>query len=128
VMTTTPMGASVTPGSIPFGPKVMERYKDVEYIAGLKGLVPQGISAEIIAEKWNISREDLDAYGARSQQRAAVARDEGRFENEIMPVKGKLWNKEKGEVVELDEMVTADEGIREGTTPESLANLKPAFL
>jgi len=128
VMTTTPMGASITPGSIPFGPAVMERYKDVEYIAGLKGLVPQGISAEIIAEKWNISREDLDAYGARSQQRAAQARDEGRFDNEIVPVKGKLWDKEKGEVVELDEMVTADEGIREGTTAETLANLKPAFL
>src|SRR5205814_1426373 len=60
VMTTTPMGASITPGSIPFGPKVMARY------AGVGGLVPQGISAELIADKWSLSREDLDAYGARS--------------------------------------------------------------
>src|SRR6266851_1228154 len=61
VMTTTPMGASITPGSIPFGPKVMERY------AAVGGLVPQGISAEIIADKWGLSREDLDGFGARSQ-------------------------------------------------------------
>jgi acetyl-CoA acyltransferase len=121
VMSTTPMGASITPGSIPFGPSVMERYKD------RGGLVPQGISAELIADKWNLSREDLDAFGAQSQQRAAKARDEGRFDREIVPVKAKLWDREKSAVVELDEMLTADEGIREGTTVETLANLKPAF-
>src|SRR5688572_26744659 len=106
VMSTTPMGASITPGSIPFGPAVMERYKDVG------GLVPQGISAELIADKWGLSREDLDAFGARSQQLALQATEEGRFENEIIPVKGKLWDREKNEVVELDELVTKDEGIR----------------
>jgi acetyl-CoA acyltransferase len=121
VMSTTPMGASVTPGSMPFGPKMIERY------AGVGGLVPQGISAELIADKWGLSREDLDAFGARSQQFAARATDEGRFEREIIPVKGKLWDREKGEVVELDEIVRRDEGIRPGTTAETLANLKPAF-
>jgi len=115
------MGASVTPGSMPFGPKMMERY------AGVGGLVPQGISAELIADKWGLSREDLDAFGAQSQQRALQATEEGRFEREIIPVKGKLWDREKGEVVELDEMVSRDEGIRPGTTAETLANLKPAF-
>jgi acetyl-CoA acyltransferase len=121
VMSTTPMGASITPGSIPFGPSVLERYK------AQGGLVPQGISAELIADKWGLSREDLDTFGAQSQQRALAARNEGRFDNEIIPVKGKLWDREKNEVVELDEMVTADEGIREGTTVESLGKLKPAF-
>ena len=121
VMSTTPMGASMTPGSIPFGPSVFARY------APQGGLVPQGISAELIADKWGLSREDLDAFGAQSQQRAVVARDEGRFDNEIIPLKGKLWDREKTEVVELDEIVKADEGIREGTTAETLANLKPAF-
>lgn len=121
VMSTTPMGSSMTPGSIPFGPSVFARY------AAQGGLVPQGISAELIADKWGLSREDLDAFGAQSQQRAAAARDEGRFDNEIVPLKGKLWDRDKNEVVELDEIVKADEGIRDGTTVETLANLKPAF-
>ncbi len=121
VMSTTPMGASITPGSIPFGPGVMARYADQG------GLVPQGISAEMIADKWGISREDLDAYGAMSQQRALQATEEGRFDNEIVPVAARLWDKEKGEVVDLGEQHTKDEGIRPGTTAESLAGLKPAF-
>ncbi len=128
VMTTTPMGASMTPGSVPFGPNALARYADVEYIEGWKGLIPQGVSAEIIAEKWNLSREDLDEIGLASQQRAAVARQEGRFDNEIVPVKVKKLDKESGELIDTgDEMATADEGIRESTS-ESLANLKPAFL
>jgi acetyl-CoA acyltransferase len=121
VMTTTPMGASITPGSYPFGPKVVERYKD----AG--GLVPQGISAEMIADKWSLSRDDLDAFGARSQQRALQATEEGRFDNEIVGVRERRLDKETGNVVESDELVTRDEGIRPGTTPETLAKLKPAF-
>ena len=121
IMTTTPMGASVTPGSFPFGPKVIERYAEVG------GLVPQGISAELIAEKWGLSREDLDAYGARSQQLAAQATEEGRFEREIIPVQAKPLDKESGKLIESDEIVTADEGIRPGTTVETLAKLKPAF-
>jgi acetyl-CoA acyltransferase len=121
VMSTTPMGASITPGSYPFGPKVMERYEP----AG--GLVPQGISAELIADKWSLSREDLDAFGVRSQERAAVATDEGRFEREILPVQAKPLDRETGQLIETDEVVSADEGIRRGTSMESLANLKPAF-
>jgi len=121
VMSTTPMGASITPGSIPFGPGVMARYADQG------GLVPQGISAEMIADKWGISREELDGYGARSQQLGAQATDEGRFDNEIVPVGARLWDKDKNEVVDLGEQHTKDEGIRAGTTAETLANLKPAF-
>jgi acetyl-CoA acyltransferase len=128
VMTTTPMGASVTPGSIPFGPKAAGRYADVEYIEGWKGLIPQGVSAEIIANKWDLAREDLDRIGLESQIRAARARDEGRFDNEIVPVKVKKLDKETGELIGTgDQMATADEGIRD-TTMETLANLKPAFL
>ena len=74
-----------------------------------------------------LSREELDAFSAQSQQRAAVARDEGRFDNEIIAVKSKVYDRESGNVIESDELVTADEGIREGTTAESLAKLKPAF-
>jgi acetyl-CoA acyltransferase len=121
VMSTTPMGSSVTPGSIPFGPGVLARYADQG------GLVPQGISAEMIADKWGLSREDMDAFGAESQQRALRATEEGRFENEIVPIAGKLWDKEKGEVIDLGEQVTTDEGIRPGTTAETLSKLKPAF-
>ena len=120
-MSTTAMGASITPGSIPFGPSVLERY------APQGGLVPQGISAELIADKWGLSREDLDRFGAQSQARALQATEEGRFQNEIISVKGKLWDREKNEVVDLDELVSRDEGIRPGTTAETLANLKPAF-
>jgi acetyl-CoA acyltransferase len=121
VMSTTPMGASVTPGSMPFGPAMLARY------AKVGGLVPQGISAEMIADKWALSREDLDGYGARSQQLAEQATKEGRFEREIVPVKSKLKDRETGNVIESDEMVTADEGIRPGTTLETLGKLKPAF-
>jgi acetyl-CoA acyltransferase len=121
VMSTTPMGASLTPGGIPFGPRMIGRYN----AAG--GLVPQGISAEIIAERWGLSREDLDAFGARSQQRAAQATEEGRFKHEIVPVTARPRDKETGRVSELDEDVTADEGIRPSTTVEVLAALKPAF-
>ena len=128
VMTTTPMGASITPGSVPFGPRAAGRYADVEYIEGWKGLIPQGVSAEIIANKWDLSREDLDRIGLESQQRGIRARDEGRFDNEIIPVKVKKLDKETGELIDTgDQMATADEGLRE-TTMESLANLKPAFL
>ncbi|MEY2470571.1 MAG: acetyl-CoA acyltransferase [Actinomycetota bacterium] len=121
VMSTTPMGASITPGSIPFGPSVMARY------SGDGGLVPQGISAELIADKWGISREELDAFGAQSQQRAERARDEGRFDNEIVAVQAKVLDRDSGKVNDLGELHTSDEGIRPGTTAESLANLKPAF-
>ena len=111
VMTRVPMGASMMDGKYgwPFGPAVGARY------AEQGGLVPQGISAEMIADRWEITREELDAYGLRSQQFAATATAEGRFEREILPVVG------VGGAI-----AKADEGLRD-TTLESLAQLKPAF-
>jgi acetyl-CoA acyltransferase len=104
------MGASVIPGSFPFGPMMTQRYP---------GLVPQGISAEMISEKWNISREDNDRFSAQSHQRAAQATKEGRFEREIVPIN---VTTEAGE-----ELMTTDEGIRPDSSVETLAKLKPAF-
>ena len=123
VMSQVPMGASIGDGKFgfPFGPRVNLRYADVG------GLVPQGISAELIADKWGLSRDDLDAFAAESQRRAAQATAEGRFDHEIVAVRSIHRDKDSGAVTESDELVTADEGIREGTTVESLANLKPAF-
>jgi acetyl-CoA acyltransferase len=116
-MTRVPMGASIGSGvGFPFGPTVRVRYQPVG------GLVPQGISAEMIADQWNLSREELDAFGAASQQRAARATEEGRFEREIIPVGLKDAD---GNLTA--ESLAADEGIRPGTTAETLANLKPAF-
>ncbi|MGZ4711284.1 MAG: thiolase family protein, partial [Acidimicrobiales bacterium] len=123
IMSVVPMGASamVKDVGFPFGDIMSQRY------ASVGGLVPQGISAEMIAEKWNISREELDAFGALSQQRAEQAANEGRFDNEIIPVQAKPRDKETGELIQTDAMHTRDEGIRPGTTVETLANLKPAF-
>ena len=88
-----------------YSPALLEKYD----------LVNQGLSAEMIAEKWDISREELDEFGARSQQLALQATEEGRFEREIAPfsVNGDTY--------------TTDQGIRPGTTVEKLAELKPAF-
>ncbi len=109
-MTRVPMGASFTAGSMPFGPQLMERYPN---------LVPQGISAEMIAEKWGLGREELDEFSVQSHLRAAAATAEGRFENEIVPV----------EVTTDDgtEMFAIDEGFRPDSNVEKLATLKPAF-
>ncbi|MHB8681211.1 MAG: thiolase family protein [Acidimicrobiales bacterium] len=116
-MTHTPMGSSVVRDlGFPFGPEVMNRY------AERGGLVSQGISAEMISDQWNLSREDLDAFGARSQQLAAQATAEGRFERELVALKVK---DDEGKVT--DEVLSADEGIRPDTTAETLANLKAAF-
>jgi acetyl-CoA acyltransferase len=89
----------------PFSPQLMERYD----------LVPQGISAEMIADKWEIPRAELDELGLRSQQLAAKATEEGRFEREIVPFS-----------VNGDTYVT-DQGIRPDTSLEVLSQLKPAF-
>src|SRR5215471_1677354 len=112
-MTRVPMGASFTPGSQPFGPKVFARYQE------RGGLVPQGISAELIAEKWNISREDNDRFSLESHLHAARATDEGRFEREIVPVEVAA---EAGTTT-----FSRDEGIRPDSSLEKLAALKPAF-
>ncbi|MGH9129429.1 MAG: thiolase family protein [Acidimicrobiales bacterium] len=116
-MTRVPMGASMVSGpGAPFGPALTQRY------AAAGGLVPQGISAEMIAERWGLSRTALDTYGAESQRRGAAATAEGRFEREVVPVPVRDANgRETGEVL------AADEGLRPGTTVEVLAGLKPAF-
>jgi acetyl-CoA acyltransferase len=116
-MTHTPMGSSVVRDyGFPFGPRVMARY------AERGGLVGQGIGAEMIADQWGISREELDAFAVQSHQRAARATEEGRFENEIIPVPVR-----DDEGKDTDEIFAADEGIRPDSTVETLANLKPAF-
>jgi acetyl-CoA acetyltransferase family protein len=111
VMTRVPMGSAMADGKFgfPFGPAVSARY------APEGGLVPQGISAELIADQWGLSRDDMDQFGVRSQQLARRATDEGRFQSQIIPVLGADG-----------EYMTVDEGLRD-TTMESLRALKPAF-
>ncbi|MHB8319101.1 MAG: thiolase family protein [Acidimicrobiales bacterium] len=116
-MTRTPMGASIVKElGYPFGPAMMARY------AERGGLVNQGISAEMIADQWGLSRDALDEFSARSQRLAAQATREGRFENEIVPL---AVRDDDGNAT--DEIFSADEGIRPDTTVEVLANLKPAY-
>jgi len=117
VMSRTPMGASVVRDlGYPFGPRMMARY------AERGGLVSQGEGAELIAEQWGITRQDMDEFSVRSHQRAAQATTEGRFEREIIPVAVK-----DDERNDTEEMMTTDEGIRPDSSVETLANLKPAF-
>jgi len=120
LMSTTPMGSSSQSGR-PFGPRMIARYESVG------GLVHQGTSAEMIADHWGLTRHDLDVYGAQSQQRAALATEERRFDNEIVPVEGKRWNSETGEAVATGAIFDRDEGIRPDTTTETLARLSGAF-
>ena len=117
LMSNVAMGSSIGANSgFPFGRRVQKRYEDV---GGLKG---QGIGAEMIADQWDISREQLDAFSAESHRRAAQATAEGRFQGEIIHVAIK---DEEGN--ETGEFLTADEGIRPDSSPESLSKLKPAF-
>jgi acetyl-CoA acetyltransferase family protein len=111
-MTRVPMGASMAKGEfgVPFSGQMTARYPH---------LVPQGISAELIAEKWGISREANDAFSLQSHQRAARAREEGRFDREIVPVP---VSGENGPTE-----VSQDEGIRPDSSMERLAQLKPSF-
>jgi acetyl-CoA acyltransferase len=83
-------------------------------------IVPQGISAEVLADEWGFSREELDAFSLESHRRAAAAADEGRFEGEIVPID--LTNPHTGVVFGVDETPRRD------TSLEALAALKPAFL
>jgi acetyl-CoA acyltransferase len=111
-MTRVPMGSTMSGPGAPFGPTMHARYQG--------RLVPQGISAELIAEKWGLSREEQDAFALRSHQRAAAAQDAGRFDQQLVPVEvpgsdgASAW-------------VRADEGVRRDTSMEKLAALKPAF-
>jgi len=112
VMTRVPMGSSSQGPGAPFGPRMIERYHN--------GLVHQGISADLIAHKWELSREDLDAYSLESHRRAARATTEGRFTSQIVPIQVKNEDGTTSEFVR-------DEGIRPDTSLEKLASLKPAF-
>ena len=107
VMSRVPLGAARATGE-PYGPKALARYDGFGF--------NQGISAEKIAQKWNLSRTRLDEYSVRSHELAAAAQDAGAFTTQIVPV----FTEDGG-------IVSADEGIRRGTTVEKLAGLKPAF-
>jgi acetyl-CoA acyltransferase len=103
-----PMGSNVAHPDefgVPFPPELLERY----------ALVPQGISAEMIAAKWELPRSELDEIGLRSHQLAHRATEEGRFEREIVPVPVNGTS------------AVVDQGIRADTTIEKMASLKPAF-
>ena len=101
-MSRVPMFSNMAGGDGPFSPEMLKHYPH---------LVPQGLSAEMIAEQWALSREQLDEIAAISQQRAAKASSEGIFDSETLPIAG----------------VSVDQGIRPGTTTETLSVLKPAF-
>lgn len=102
-MSRVPMGSSVLPGSDPFGLDMAARYPE--------GLVPQGISAELIAAKWKLSRAQLDEFSASSHEKAAAATKAGLFDAELAPIAG----------------LATDEIIRPGTTVETLSGLRSAF-
>ena len=103
-MSRVPMLCTITQGpGLPFGPRMSARYDD--------GLVPQGVSAEIVAERWGLSRTDVDEIAVRSHARAAAATDSGAVEPELAPVAG----------------VSADEGIRRSTDLATLAGLRTVF-
>ncbi len=102
-MSRIPMFSNGKGGDGPFGPMMIDRYDGK--------LVNQGLSAEMIAEKWNLSRQQLDEMAVESHERAARARQEGLFAEEIVPVNG----------------VTEDQGIRPGSTVEKLSGLPTPF-
>ena len=111
VMSRVPMGMAAN-GGVPFAP-LAQRYPE--------GLVNQGVSAEIIAARWGLSRNELDDYAARSHELAAAAAANGDFDNEIIPI--------QAVDAEGDTFTHAvDETVRGGTTAEKLAGLKPSFL
>lgn len=106
-MSRVPMWSNVPAGADPFGESVAARYPG--------GLVPQGISAELIAAKWSISREAMDEFATGSHAKAALAHAQGRFADELVPV------------ATPGGLVTTDESVRPATTPEVLAALRPSF-
>jgi acetyl-CoA acyltransferase len=109
-MSRVPMGSNLTANGFEgFSPKLYEHWE----------VVPQGISAEVIADEWDLSREALDEYSYESHRRAIAAIDEGRFEREIVPVEVGAG----GAAV----LVATDENPRRDTSLEKLAALQPAF-
>jgi acetyl-CoA acyltransferase len=118
-MSQIPLGANIGQGlGFPFTQAMSDQYD----------LSSQGISAERIAEKWGISREEADEFAVESQEKAARAQKEGRFRGELVPVPGKKKIKKADGTEEWeDATIDFDEGIRPGTTVEVLAGLKPSF-
>ncbi|MEV7505563.1 thiolase family protein [Streptomyces sp. NPDC093018] len=102
-MSRVPMWSNVPAGKDPFGPGVAARYPE--------GLLPQGISAELISAKWSLTRAEMDAFAVSSHRRAAAAWEAGLFDAETAPLEG----------------VTRDECVRPDSTPEILGGLKPAY-
>jgi len=110
-MSRVPMGSNLgADGWEGLNPKIAERWP----------IVPQGISAEVIAKEWGLTRDDLDGYSLESHRRAVAAIDEGRFEREIVPIEVGA----AGAAV----LFAVDETPRRETTPEKMASLQPAFL
>ncbi|UDY35141.1 thiolase family protein [Dermatobacter hominis] len=110
-MSRVPMGSSAAGTDDLDGERLSARYPD--------GFVPQGVAAELIAARWDLDRRRLDEFGLRSQELAAAARAEGRFDGEIAPIK--VADGDGGLTV-----VSSDEGIRE-TSLDRLGALRPAF-
>ncbi|MGZ4626092.1 MAG: thiolase family protein [Kineosporiaceae bacterium] len=106
-MSRVPMLSSAAGGEGPFGPMMRARYDD--------GLVPQGVSAEIVARRWGLGRRDVDEIAAASHRRAAAATAAGLFADETVPI------------ATPDGVVVRDQGIRPETSVETLSGLKPAF-
>jgi len=106
MMSRVPMGS----GGGDLSDKLLERWQ----------IVPQGISAEVIADEWDLAREELDAFSLESHRRAVRASDEGRFANEVVPID--LTNPHVGVVFDVDETPRRDTSI------EALAALRPAFV
>ena len=113
-MTRVPMWANVLDPAAAYGTRFRERYG-----LAADAFIDQGISGEMIAERFELTREELDAFALASHLRAARATDEGRFESQILPVRAEREDREW--------MATADEGIRPGSTLESLAGLRTVF-
>ena len=124
VMSRVPLGAAKAGGQ-PYGPRVLARYQDFSF--------NQGISAELIAQKWGLTRARIDAFAALSHERAALAQDTGAFDEQIVPVSvpvdGAMDGAMDGAVdgAAARTMVAHDEGIRRGTSVQTLARLKPSF-
>ena len=105
-MTRVPLGAARQAG-MPYGPRVLSRYDDFSF--------NQGISAEMIAERWGLSRRQLDEFSVQSHEKAAAATDSGAFHAQIVPI--------DADGTEF----SVDEGIRRQSSVEALAGLKPSF-
>ncbi|MFN0093884.1 MAG: thiolase family protein [Dehalococcoidia bacterium] len=118
-MSQIPLGANVAKDmGYPFTQAMRDQYD----------LTSQGLSAERIAAKWGVSREEADEFGADSQNKAEQAQKQGRFKNELIPIMGNRKSKDAdGNEVWTPALIDFDEGIRPGTSVEALAALKPSF-